>query len=125
MKVSIKTNIFITFLLLVGIVALSLLFSQYYFSEKLAIESTNKTFRIISKNISEHIFIEALTASDRPYKKSKTLSESIRIMSYMVKEKHIDPDLFQLFLRSRVYKIYAQRHLQEEQIDEVNIQDYL
>jgi len=68
---------------------------------------------------------EALTASDRPYKKAKTLSESIRIMSYMVKEKHIDPDLFQLFLRSRVYKIYAQRHLQEEQIDEVNIQDYL
>ncbi len=55
LKVSIKTNILITFLLLVGSVALSLLFSQYYFSEKLAIESTTKTFHIISKNISGHI----------------------------------------------------------------------
>ena len=68
---------------------------------------------------------EALTASDRPYKKAKTLSESLEIMSKMLKEEQIDPDLFQLFLRSGVYKTYAQKHLQEEQIDEVNIEDYL
>ncbi len=50
---------------------------------------------------------EALTASDRPYKKAKTLSESIRIMSFMCKDGHICPDLFALFLRSGVYLDYA------------------
>jgi HD-GYP domain-containing protein (c-di-GMP phosphodiesterase class II) len=62
---------------------------------------------------------EALTAADRPYKPPKTLSESIKIMRFMVKDKHIDPDLFQLFLDSGVYKEYAKRHLKAEQIDEV------
>ncbi|MCK5776861.1 MAG: cache domain-containing protein, partial [Bacteroidales bacterium] len=58
---TIKTNILIIFLSLVGIVAFSLLFSQYYLSEKLAIKSTNKTFHIISKNISDHIHKEGIT----------------------------------------------------------------
>ena len=40
---------------------------------------------------------EALTASDRPYKKAKTLNESIRILSFMRNDNHIDPDLFNLF----------------------------
>jgi len=68
---------------------------------------------------------EALTASDRPYKKPKTLSESIKIMSFMVKDKHIDEDLFKLFLTSGIYKTYAQKHLEPEQIDEINIENYL
>ena len=34
---------------------------------------------------------EALTAADRPYKKAKTLSESIKIMSFFKKDHHIDP----------------------------------
>ena len=68
---------------------------------------------------------EALTAADRPYKKPKTLSESIKIMSFMRKDQHIDPELFELFLRSGVYKQYAERFLLEEQIDEVNIEPYL
>ena len=68
---------------------------------------------------------EALTASDRPYKKAKTLSESIKIMSFMVKDQHIDKDLFELFLTSGTYKIYADKHLKTEQIDEVKIDDYL
>ena len=68
---------------------------------------------------------EALTASDRPYKKSKTISEAIKIMSFMVKDQHIDKDLFELFLRSGVYKEYAQTHLNTEQIDEVDIEEYL
>ncbi len=68
---------------------------------------------------------EALTASDRPYKKSKTLSESIRILSFMRNDKHIDADLFDLFLRSGVYLQYANKFLSAEQIDEVNIEDYL
>jgi HD-GYP domain-containing protein (c-di-GMP phosphodiesterase class II) len=68
---------------------------------------------------------EALTASDRPYKKAKTLSDSIKIMSFMVKDQHIDADLFNLFLSSGVYKKYADRYLQAEQIDDVDISAYL
>ncbi len=68
---------------------------------------------------------EALTAADRPYKKAKTLSESIKIMSFMVKDLHIDSDLFKLFLSSGVYLQYAQAYLQPEQIDEVDISTYL
>ena len=68
---------------------------------------------------------EALTAADRPYKKPKKLSETIRIMGFMVADKHIDPDLFDLFLTSGVYLQYATRFLASEQIDEVNIDRYL
>jgi len=68
---------------------------------------------------------EALTASDRPYKKEKTLSESLRILGFMRNDKHIDPDLFNLFLTSGVYLEYAKKFLSPEQIDEVNIEDYL
>ncbi|PHS38046.1 MAG: amino acid ABC transporter [Sulfurovum sp.] len=64
---------------------------------------------------------EALTASDRPYKKAKTLSESIKIMGFMVKDQHIDADLFKLFLSSGIHKTYAQKYLNPEQIDEVDI----
>lgn len=67
---------------------------------------------------------EALTASDRPYKKAKTLSESIKIMSFMAKDGHIDADLFQLFLTSGIYLEYANKYLKSEQIDEVNITQY-
>ena len=68
---------------------------------------------------------EALTASDRPYKKAKTLTESLKIMSFMVKDQHIDPDLFELFLTSGVYQQYADKYLDPAQIDEVDIKDYL
>jgi HD-GYP domain-containing protein (c-di-GMP phosphodiesterase class II) len=46
---------------------------------------------------------EALTAADRPYKKAKTLSESLKIMGFMKKDAHIDPDLFDVFLREKVW----------------------
>ena len=68
---------------------------------------------------------EALTAADRPYKKAKTLSESIRILSFFKKDEHIDGDLFDLFLTSGIYKKYADRFLEPHQIDEVDINDYL
>ena len=68
---------------------------------------------------------EALTASDRPYKKAKTLSESIRILSFMKNDKHIDPDLFDLFLDSGAYLDYGRKFLKPEQIDEVDINEYL
>ncbi len=68
---------------------------------------------------------EALTAADRPYKKPKTLSESIKILSFMVKDQHIDPDLFRLLLESGIYKDYAERFLKPEQLDEVDLGQYL
>jgi HD-GYP domain-containing protein (c-di-GMP phosphodiesterase class II) len=68
---------------------------------------------------------EALTAADRPYKKAKSLSESVKIMSFMKKDQHIDADLFELFLQSGVYLDYARQYLAEAQIDEVDITQYL
>lgn len=68
---------------------------------------------------------EALTAADRPYKKAKTLSESIKILSSMKKDQHIDPDIFNLFLASGVYRKYAEKFLSPGQIDEVDISQYL
>ncbi|MDD3055338.1 MAG: HD domain-containing protein [Aliarcobacter sp.] len=68
---------------------------------------------------------EALTAADRPYKKAKTLSESIKIMSFMRDDNHIDKELFEIFLTSGIYKEYAQEFLMEEQIDEVDIHNFI
>jgi len=64
---------------------------------------------------------EALTAVDRPYKKGKTLSEALSIMARMAQEQHIDRDLFELFLRTGVYRQYGERYLQASQIDEVDV----
>ena len=68
---------------------------------------------------------EALTAADRPYKSGKTLSQALAIMARMRNDQHIDPELFELFLRSGVYRENAGRFMRAEQIDEVVIEDYL
>jgi HD-GYP domain-containing protein (c-di-GMP phosphodiesterase class II) len=68
---------------------------------------------------------EALTACDRPYKKAKTLSESIKILSFFKKDGHIDPVLFDLLLTSGVYQRYAEKYLLPEQIDEVDIAKFV
>jgi HD-GYP domain-containing protein (c-di-GMP phosphodiesterase class II) len=63
---------------------------------------------------------EALTAKDRPYKKGKTLSESLEILGKFKLNGHIDPDLFDIFVRRKVYRRYAEMFLDREQIDEVD-----
>lgn len=63
---------------------------------------------------------EALTSRDRPYKKAKTLSESLNILGKMKLDNHIDPDLFDVFIREKVYLRYAQQFLEPEQINEVD-----
>jgi hypothetical protein len=68
---------------------------------------------------------EALTASDRPYKKAKTLSEAVKVMGFMVEDKHLDRDLFALFLSSGVHERYARENLLPEQVDEVDVSAYL
>jgi hypothetical protein len=64
---------------------------------------------------------EALTARDRPYKKGKTLTESLMILGRMKLDGHIDPDLFDVFMWQKVYQKYAEQFLDLEQIDEVNL----
>lgn len=63
---------------------------------------------------------EALTSKDRPYKKAKTLSESLHILGRMKLNHHIDPDLFDIFVREKIYLRYAQQFLEPEQIDDVD-----
>ena len=60
---------------------------------------------------------EALTASDRPYKKGMPLSQSLSIMKRMKDEAHIDPDLFDVFMKHEIYLTYAKKFLQPEQLD--------
>ena len=64
---------------------------------------------------------EALTAKDRPYKKGKTLTESLNILGQFKLNGHIDPDLFDVFVREKVYLDYARQFLAPEQIDEVDL----
>jgi HD-GYP domain-containing protein (c-di-GMP phosphodiesterase class II) len=64
---------------------------------------------------------EALTAADRPYKRAKTVAESLAILGQMKVSGHVDPDLFDVFLRERVWLDYAHRFLAAEQIDEVDL----
>ena len=63
---------------------------------------------------------EALTAQDRPYKRGKTLSETMAIMANMKRQNHFDPDLLDLFVKSGVYRVYAQKYLPPELIDAVD-----
>jgi len=68
---------------------------------------------------------EALSSSDRPYKKPKPLSEVLEIMTKKVKEGDLDKDLFELFLQSGIYMQYAKKHLKPSQIDIDNPQVFL
>jgi len=68
---------------------------------------------------------EALTASDRPYKKAKPISIAVDIMYKMALDEHLDIELFRLFLTSGTHVKYAQQYLKPEQIDEVDLTKYL
>ena len=64
---------------------------------------------------------EALTASDRPYKPSKKLSESMKILWFMAKDEDIDRRICRFFYESGLYREYAEKHLPPENIDEVDL----
>ncbi len=64
---------------------------------------------------------EALTARDRPYKRGKTLTESLYILGLMRLNGHVDPDLFDIFVRNRVYERYAREFMSPELIDAVDV----
>lgn len=63
---------------------------------------------------------EALTARDRPYKVGKTLTESLDILGKFRLNGHIDPDLFDIFVREKVYLEFAKQFMDPSQIDEIN-----
>ncbi len=63
---------------------------------------------------------EALTARDRPYKKAKPLSESLLILGKMKQDNHVDPDIFDLFIREKIYLKYAHQFLEPDQIDNID-----
>jgi response regulator RpfG family c-di-GMP phosphodiesterase len=65
---------------------------------------------------------EALTAPDRPYKKGKTLTESLEILGKFKLNGHVDPDLFDVFIREKVYLKYAEKFMNPDQIDNVDLQ---
>jgi len=64
---------------------------------------------------------EALTAKDRPYKKPMQLSQAVKILGFMRKDNHIDPDIYDLFLNSGIFMEYAKRELLPWQVDEVDV----
>ncbi len=68
---------------------------------------------------------EALTAADRPYKEPMKLSQVLNILARMARTGHIDPDLFEIFIRQQVYLTYAEKNLHTEQIDHIDPNTYL
>jgi len=66
---------------------------------------------------------EAITATDRPYKRTNTLSQTLMIIAQMAKTKKIDSEIFKLFIEEKIYLKYAKMYMQEEQIDLENINE--
>ncbi|MDD3342378.1 MAG: GAF domain-containing protein [Sulfurospirillaceae bacterium] len=64
---------------------------------------------------------EALTASDRPYKKGNPVSASMKILYFMAKDDDLDKELVKFFYESGLYLEYAQKFLPESSIDEVTV----
>jgi len=64
---------------------------------------------------------EALTAPDRPYRDPLTVSEAVETLRSMVKQGHLDADLFEVFLRERVHLLYAREQLRPEQLDDATL----
>jgi hypothetical protein len=64
---------------------------------------------------------EALSASDRPYKKAMPLSQCLAILGEMKLSGHIDPDLFDVFMHEKIYMTYAIQHLDRQSIDDIDV----
>ena len=60
---------------------------------------------------------ESLTAKDRPYRKPISLKKAMAIMEHMKADNHIDPDIFDLMVKEKLYLTYGLTALQPEQID--------
>ena len=47
---------------------------------------------------------DALTASDRPYKKAVPIDKALNILNFEVKDHHLDEDLVSLFIKHNIYQ---------------------
>lgn len=68
---------------------------------------------------------EALTSKERPYKDPMKLSQALSILKNMKEDNHIDPDIHELFVKSRVWETYAEQELLDQQKDVTDISPYL
>jgi hypothetical protein len=64
---------------------------------------------------------EALTATDRPYKRGNTLSEALTILGKFKLNGQVDPDLFDVFIWEKVYLKYAEMYMDPALIDSVDL----
>jgi len=88
-------------------------------------ELTSKRIPIEARIIAFADIFEALSATYKTYKKPRTLSEVVQMLYFMAKDNHIDSDLFEMFLKTGLYKELAEQFLDPSQIDEVDIEKYL
>ncbi len=58
-----------------------------------------------SKMMSISDIFDALTASDRPYKKAVPAERALDILEYGVKDQHLDPELVRIFREARVWDL--------------------
>ncbi|MBU1397892.1 MAG: HD domain-containing protein [Proteobacteria bacterium] len=70
---------------------------------------TSKNLPLQSRIIAVADIFEALTARDRPYRKPMHISQALKIMDFMKKDNHIDPDIYDLFVESRLCEKYMER----------------
>lgn len=68
---------------------------------------------------------EALTASDRPYKKPKSVSQALSIMAGMTENGHIDAALFHFFVSQKAFVPYCNAYLHPDQLDQVDTEQIL
>ena len=50
---------------------------------------------------------DALTAWDRPYKKSMPPERALNILGFEAKDKHVDQDLLDLFIDAKLYQLVS------------------
>ncbi len=80
---------------------------------------------IQSRIIAVADIFEALTAHDRPYKSPMKLSNAMAIMGRMVESYLLDAEVVKIFLKSGLYKKYARKYLTKNQIDDIDIEQWL
>ena len=78
---------------------------------------TEKEMPFQSRIMAVADIFEALTAKDRPYRKPMKLSQALKIMGFMKKDKHIDPDIYDLFINNHLFYDYAKKEMIPEQVD--------
>ncbi len=80
---------------------------------------------IQSRIIAVADIFEALTASDRPYKQPMNMDKALTILGYMVKDGDLDAELVRIFLKSNLYKKYAEKFMDKNQISDISTEEWI